>query len=224
MFTGIIEEIGCLKARRMREEGAIFSISASRIVADMNVGDSIAIDGVCLTVVHFGPFSFDVEASGETLRKTTLGWLKVGSFLNLERALRLDKRLGGHLVSGHIDGLGVIHKIQKEGRSQVLHIFAPPEILAYVVPKGSIAVDGISLTVNIVDHKGFSVNIIPHTLESTAISGKKTGEAVNLEVDMLGKYVEKFVTARLGKGQGGESEGAKSSGIDQELLKRTGFM
>lgn len=224
MFTGIIEEIGCLKAKRMNEQDAIFDIAATKVLADMNRGDSIAIDGVCLTVVDFGPFSFEVEASSETLRRTTLGRLKVGSPLNLERALRLDQRLGGHLVSGHIDGLGVIHMIRREGRSQVLHVYAAEEILAYVVPKGSIAIDGISLTINFVDTKGFSVNLIPHTLDTTAISRKKAGDGVNLEADMLGKYIEKLMRDRLAGDNKEGRGGMKVPGIDEDLLRRTGFL
>ncbi|MBI4596684.1 MAG: riboflavin synthase [Candidatus Tectomicrobia bacterium] len=218
MFTGIIEEIGSLKARVMSGQGATLTIGAAKVLEDLRLGDSIAIDGACLTVIRFSPSSFDAEASAETLRKTTLGALRMGARLNLERALRLDQRLGGHLVSGHVDGLGIIQKIEREGKSLVFYVNASPDILDYIVQKGSIAIDGISLTINDVDKSGFSVNVIPHTAENTALAEKKTGQAVNLETDMLGKYIEKFMSARFGGG------GEKGRSVDLDLLKRSGFL
>lgn len=214
MFTGIIEEVGRLKRVRQEREGLTLVIAASQVVSELKVGDSVAINGVCLTVTEYDRTSFTVEVSPETLRRTNLGTLKEGAGVNLERSLRVGDRLGGHYVSGHIDGTGTILHKKPEGNALNYTIQTGPEILRYVVPKGSIAVDGISLTVVQVDRTTFSVAIIPFTARMTTLGEKGPGATVNLECDLLGKYVEKFLAARR--------EGGK--GINQVFLAEHGYL
>jgi len=211
MFTGIIEEKGFIKSIRSGGTSSRMVISAAKILEDLKIGDSINTDGVCLTVTEFSSSSFTVDVMPETLLRSTFGKLKPGSTVNLERALRLSDRLGGHIVSGHIDGSGRLEKIRKDENAIWLSIIAEEPILRYIVEKGSVAIDGISLTVAKVDHRAFEVSVIPHTQAETTILTKKTGDAVNIECDIIGKYIEK-----LSKTNGGK--------MDVNFLAENGFV
>ena len=195
MFTGIIEGVGRLAAREPRGGDVRLRIDAGTLpFDDVRMGESIAVNGVCLTVVEFDAASFHADASNETLSLTTLGALEEGAALNLERAMRPDDRLGGHLVSGHVDGLGRVDRIEPDARAQRWRFQAAPEVLRYVAKKGSICVDGVSLTVNEVDADGFEVALVPHTVEHTRFSTTRVGDPVNLEVDLIARYVERLIT------------------------------
>jgi len=194
MFTGLIEELGTVKGIRSQSGGIRLSIAGKTVLDGMKTGDSIAVNGACLTVVEMSHALFGADVSKETLIKTTLGRLRVGDRVNLERAMRPTDRLGGHLVAGHVDAVGVIRTIERTGEASLFTFAAPPEVLRYLIYKGSIAIDGISLTVNEVQGERFTVTIIPHTARQTTLGFKKAGDPVNLEADMIGKYVEKFVT------------------------------
>ncbi len=188
MFTGIIEEKGKVKRILKTRLGLRLSIEANRVLEGTQVGQSIAVDGVCLTAVLIKGHLFEADVMAETLKVTTLGKLRVGNEVNLERALRFSDRLGGHLVSGHVDSMGRIEAIRREGGSSAYEIALEKEILAKLVVKGSIAIDGISLTIQAIKKKGFIVSIIPHTLAITTLAAKKKGSLVNIEVDMMGKF------------------------------------
>ena len=194
MFTGIVEEIGTIKAIRKGKRSSQITIAARKVIEDMKAGDSINTAGVCLTVTAFAPGEFTVDVMPETMNRTKLLALKTGDQVNLERALRLSDRLGGHLVSGHIDGTGLIRKVWTEDNSVWITIATDPGILKYIAEKGSIAIDGISLTVVKIDRQSFDVSLIPHTLANTAI-GKKEGDIVNIECDMIAKYLERLKQA-----------------------------
>ena len=194
MFSGIIEKTGKISRIERNSDGARLTVSVDSFMDGVKLGDSIALNGTCITVVSFDSTSFESDLSNETLKKTTLANLEVGHDCNLEKAMLLNERIGGHLVSGHIDGLGKVESIEKDGESFWFKIKADKQIMKYVVYKGSIAVDGISLTVAECDNSSFSVAIIPHTLECTTLNNKKVDSKVNLEVDMIGKYVEKLVS------------------------------
>ena len=209
MFTGLIENIGTVSSIKRAGGGLKISICPESAIA-LQIGDSVSINGACLTVVETGK-NIAFEVSPETLRNTNLGELKVNDKVNMERALRLSDRLGGHLVTGHIDSIGVIIDKRQEGEYTFYTFEAPPEILKYTVKKGSIAVDGISLTVIGLDMKSFTIAIIPHTLTATNIGSKGIGDKVNLEVDIIGKYVEKFVSKQ------------NNDPSLMELLKEKGF-
>ncbi|TDB39869.1 MAG: riboflavin synthase [Actinobacteria bacterium] len=198
MFTGLIECEGIITRAERVSGGMRLEVYAPEFGRDMAIGDSIAVDGVCLTVVKFIRGAFLTDVSAETLDRTTLGGLRQGSKVNLERALRLSDRLGGHIVSGHIDGVGRIELKQQAGKFTVYQIQAPAEVMEYVIEKGSIAVDGISLTVARVGDTGFTVAVIPQTEETTTLKEKPNGAPVNLEADMLGKYVKRFVALYAG--------------------------
>ncbi len=194
MFTGLIEGVGALRAREARGGDARLTIAVGSLpFADVALGESIALNGVCLTVVAFDAASFEADASNETLALTTLGDLPVGAALNLERAMLPSDRLGGHLVSGHVDGVGRVEQITPDARAQRWRFSAPAHLLKYVALKGSICVDGVSLTVNAVDETGFEVALIPHTVEHTAFAQTRVGAAVNLEVDLVARYVERLL-------------------------------
>lgn len=212
MFTGIIEEVGSLKKLQKEAAGAVFEISCKRVLEGLQIGDSIAANGVCLTATAFTSHSFTAAAMHETLRRSTLGNLHPGSPINLERAMAANGRFGGHMVAGHIDGTGTISNIEKDGNAVWYTLQASPQILRYIVEKGSVALDGISLTVAEVRADYFKVSVIPHTLAQTALAQKRTRDCVNIENDIIGKYVEKL----LGTPQ-------KSSGITKEFLSRYGF-
>ena len=193
MFTGLIEEIGEIKSIVKGAKSARITISAEKILLGTKIGDSINTNGVCLTVTDFSKNSFSVDVMAETIRSSNLGKLKSGSKVNLERALRLSDRLGGHIVSGHIDGIGTIVDFYKEDNAIWVSVETTVDILKYIVHKGSITIDGISLTVAYVDENIFKVSIIPHTKDETTLLIKKIGDEVNIESDMLAKYVEKLL-------------------------------
>jgi len=211
MFTGIIEEMGSVKALRREAGAARLSLSASKVLDGTVIGDSICVNGVCLTVVVLGANEFSADVAVETLKVTNLGDLKSGSRVNLERALQLSARIGGHLVSGHVDAVGRIREKREEGNGWRIFIDAPEAVLRYVIKKGSIAIDGISLTVADVDAKGFSVAMIPHTAKLTTLGYKSAGDSVNLESDIIGKYVERLLPGRT------------DGGVSLEMLKKSGF-
>lgn len=200
MFTGLIEAVGNLSARETRGGDARLRIAMGTLPrgsADpVALGESISVNGVCLTVAAFDDAHFEADASRETLSLTTLGTLPVGRALNLERAMRADDRLGGHLVSGHVDSVGRVLGIREDARAQRWRISAPAGLLRYVARKGSICVDGVSLTVNEVDVEGFEVALIPHTVAQTAFAQTAVGDTVNLEVDLVARYVERLLAAR----------------------------
>ena len=197
MFTGIIEGVGKLAAREDRGGDARFTFAVGNLPFDgVQLGESIAANGVCLTVVEFDAASFRADASTETLSLTTLGALPVGAALNLERAMRPGDRLGGHLVSGHVDGIGRVLSVHDDARAQRWRFAAPAALLRYIAKKGSICVDGVSLTVNEVDDKGFEVALIPHTVAHTRFAETQAGDAVNLEIDLVARYVERLLGAQ----------------------------
>ena len=192
MFTGIIEEKGVLKSVRHGARSSELVVAAKKILEDIKIGDSISTNGICLTVTGFTSDQFTVDAMPETLRQTSLSVLKNGSAVNLERALRLSDRLGGHLVSGHIDGTGKVSKVWIEDNATWINVTAEPSILKYIINRGSVALDGVSLTVATVDSRSFNVSIIPHTQISTTLTEKRPGDMINIECDMIAKYVERF--------------------------------
>lgn len=193
MFTGIIEETGVIENIKWGTNSAVLTIKAEKILEDLQLGDSIAVDGVCLTVVSIHSNSFQADVMHETLNRTILAKLGRGSEVNLERAMQLNSRFGGHIVSGHVDGMGTIVNIQKDDNAVWFTIQAEPGIMRYVIEKGSITIDGISLTVAKVTEDTFSVSIIPHTLKMTILKNCRVGDLVNLENDIVGKYVEKLL-------------------------------
>ncbi len=199
MFTGIIEGVGKLAAREDRGGDARFTFEVGSLPFDnVQLGESIAVNGVCLTVVEFDAAGFQADASNETLSLTTLGALPIGAALNLERAMRPSDRLGGHLVSGHVDGIGRVLSIHEDARAQRWRFAAPAALLKYIAKKGSICVDGVSLTVNEVDDEGFEVALIPHTVAHTRFAETNVSDAVNLEIDLVARYVERLLGERSG--------------------------
>ena len=211
MFTGIIEEIG--KAERIQKDSrnCKLSIRASKILEDIHLGDSIAVNGICLTVTDFNDKFFTVDVMNETWSRTSLERLKQGDGVNLERAMAANGRFGGHIVTGHIDGTGRITSVRRDGNAVWYQIQASPEIIEFIVEKGSVSIDGISLTVAKVSPKDFSVSVIPHTLEQTILKNKRVNDIVNLENDMIGKYVKKFLS------------NDSSAVLSEEFLLRSGF-
>ena len=207
VFTGIVEECGTVLDVLKNGVSGSVQIQASTVLEGTKTGDSIAVNGVCLTVTKLTKSSFTADVMAETFRRTNLGSLGKNSRVNLERAMAADGRFGGHIVSGHIDGTGIISRIKEEGNAVWIYISAPQSILNLIVEKGSVAVDGISLTVAAVSDKEFAVSVIPHTRENTALSGKKTGAVVNLENDIIGKYVQKLTgTAQINVSSETQSE------------------
>jgi riboflavin synthase len=207
LFTGIIEEIGRVTAGRAGE----LAIAASDVMAGMERGASIAVNGVCLTVTDFDRSSFSVKVMPETLRRTNLGRLAAGDRVNLERALPLGGRLGGHLVQGHVDATGRVVSVTREGEARLISFYAPPEVTEYLVEKGFIAVDGVSLTIVSKDTTSFGVSVVDYTLKHTTLGSRRVGDTVNLEVDIIGKYVKQFTQA-------------DKRGITMELLEQHGFL
>ena len=194
MFTGLIEELGTVRRVSINSEGRLFEITAKKILERLAIGDSIAIDGTCLSVVSFKNDRFTAQAVQETINRSTLKHFRIGMKVNLERAMRADGRFGGHFVLGHVDGIAVISSIHKTGRSAIITVKVPADLIRYVVVKGSIAIDGISLTVAEKSGNLISVSVIPLTLNDTSLSLKKSGDLVNIEVDMMAKYVENIIT------------------------------
>ena len=217
MFSGIIEAAGKIQSIRSGSAGARIAVDAGSLLEGVKIGDSIAVNGACLTVVAFGGGVFEADVSPETLRLTNLGALQTGDHINLDLALALGDRMGGHLVTGHIDGLGRIKSRRPDGESIWLTIEAPHAVMRYVVPPGSVAVDGISLTVFDCRDGKFTVSIIPFTLSHTNFHSRKTGDAVNLECDMIGKYVVKTCESLM-RGAG------PKPGISMDFLKQHGFV
>ena len=218
MFTGIIEELG--KVRSISQGSRSFSlvIAADLICSDLNLGDSIAVNGVCLTASAISGKTFTADVMPETIKRTNFQEFRSGSIVNLERAMSAQGRFGGHIVSGHIDGVGTISSIQEDDNAILYRIDAPANVLRYVIEKGSITIDGISLTVTQVDSSGFGVSIIPHTASSTTLAQKSRGDRVNLEADIIGKYVERLLL------QGAVPNGAPAdSPITQAFLAEHGF-
>ena len=212
MFTGIIEEIGTVRRIQHGAKGARLTIQAKTVLEDTRIGDSIATNGVCLTVVSMTGDSFSADVMAESLRRSSLGTLQGGSPVNLERAMAANGRFGGHIVSGHIDGTGTIASQKREDNAVWVKIKTPAPLLRYIVEKGSIAIDGVSLTVAAVTDTDFSVSIIPHTGAQTILLGKKPGDPVNLECDVIGKYVEKLTAPH------------KTGGISTNFLAENGFL
>lgn len=217
MFTGIVEEVGTLKAIRKGAHSAVLEIQAKVVLEDIHLGDSIAVNGVCLTATSFSPSGFTADVMHETLNRSALSALRPGSRVNLERAMAANGRFGGHIVAGHVDGVGTVRRIEKDDNAIWYTIAAGPEILRYVVEKGSITIDGISLTVARVDSDSFAISAIPHTVSVTVLADRKPGDQVNLETDIIGKYVEKLLQPPP------PAEEEKKSGITREFLTRYGF-
>jgi len=218
MFTGIIQSVGALRRLEPRGGDVRLSIATGKLpLADVALGDSIAVNGVCLTAVALAPDAFSADCSRETLSLTTLGGLTPGSPVNLEKALRLSAPLGGHLVSGHVDGVGRVLERREDARSWRLRVEAPPELARYIAHKGSICVDGVSLTVNVVDGAVFELNIVPHTLDETIIVNYEAGTRVNLEVDLIARYLERLLL-------GDKAAEPSSRGLTLELLAEHGFL
>ena len=216
MFTGIVEEVGKILDVKKGANSSRLIIGAEKIFSDMNVGDSVAVNGVCLTVTDFEKNMFWADVMSETLSRSSLGSLKKGSLVNLERAMAANGRFGGHIVSGHIDGTGVIKSMKKDDIAVWVSISAPKNILKFIVEKGSVALDGISLTVAEIGDDEFKVSVIPHTGGNTSLLLKKAGDIVNIENDIIGKYVERLMSFKT-------DSAAKSSGISLEFLADNGF-
>ena len=218
MFTGIIEGLGTITAIRPSNQGKRLLIDADFPLDQTKIGDSIAVSGACLTAVMVGGKRFEVDVSPETLAKTTFGTAKIGDRVNLERALRLSDRIDGHLVSGHIDGIGSVQQRKTIGNAIIVVIGVPEFLSRYMITKGSVAVDGISLTINNRARDCFDVSIIPHTAKLTTIGFKKAGDYVNIETDMIGKYIDNFITQ-----QPDNEKESRQPSIDMEFLTKTGF-
>lgn len=221
MFTGIIEEVGSVASIRKGAHSCVLTVNASRALEDVHLGDSIATNGVCLTVTSFTSHSFSADVMHETLNRSSLGSLHIGSPVNLERAMLAGGRFGGHIVSGHIDGVGTISSMKEDDNAVWYTVEAPSNILRYIIEKGSITLDGISLTVAKVTNSNFSVSIIPHTRVQTNLASKKVGDVLNLENDLVGKYVERLMLQPIAASQ--EQPEQKSSGITKEFLSHYGF-
>ncbi|WP_110932445.1 riboflavin synthase [Paenibacillus bouchesdurhonensis] len=224
MFTGLVEEVGAIKSIQSKGEAMFIRITANTVTQEMKLGDSVAVNGVCLTATHFDRSSFTVDVMPQTFRNTNLSQLRSGSKVNLERAMAADGRFGGHIVQGHVDGVGTITGIKQDQNAVVFEVTpAEKSLFKYIIPKGSITIDGISLTVVGTEANRFSVSIIPHTLAETVLAYKRQGDTVNLECDILGKYVEHLLA--FGKGNAGEPTGAEepSPGIDMPFLMKNGF-
>lgn len=216
MFTGIIEEVGTVKEIKRSGNSSFIRIQAKKVLEDVHIGDSIAVNGVCLTVITADNGIFQADVMNETLERSSLKSLQQGSIVNLERAMSAGGRFGGHIVSGHIDGTGIITNVKKDGIAVWYTISAESSIMRYIVEKGSVAIDGISLTVAKVTDKDFSVSVIPHTAEQTILSSKGKGDTVNLENDIIGKYVEKLM--------GINHDEKKGRIIDTSFLAENGFI
>ena len=221
MFTGIIEGMGTISGIRPSGQGRRLTVEADFSLDQTKIGDSISVSGACLTAVKLDGKRFEVDVSPETLQITTFGQAKVGERLNIERALRLSDRIDGHLVSGHIDGVGIVKKRESLSNAIIVTIEVDESLTRYMIAKGSVTMDGISLTINACESDNFTVSIIPHTAQLTTIGFKNKGDRVNIETDMIGKYVERFVGGDTGRSKGSRS---KSEVIDHAYLVKTGFI
>ena len=215
MFTGIIEEVGTIKSVQRGHDSEILTVSASKVLEGTRIGDSIAVNGICLTVTSLSDGSFSADVMHETLNRSSLKGASVGMKVNLERAMPADGRFGGHIVSGHVDGTGSITSIRRDDNAVWFTVRPASGLMRYIVEKGSVALDGISLTVAKVTADTFSVSIIPHTLDQTVLSFRKVGDDINIETDIIGKYVEKMIKR--------EEPPAANTGITEEFLARYGF-
>lgn len=220
LFTGIIEEKGRVSSVKKGAVSSRITFSASVVLSDIHEGDSIAVNGVCLTATDITDSTFTADVMAETMRRSSLGSLKSGDSVNMERAMLCGGRFGGHIVSGHIDGTGTIVSMKREENAVWVTISADASLLKYIVEKGSVALDGISLTVAAVSEKDFKVSIIPHTASETTLLSKKAGDCINIECDMIGKYVEKLLGLNSVDNQ---KQVCKPSGITREMLLRNGF-
>lgn len=220
MFTGIVEAIGAVSAiRSAASEGKVLTIQTGLDLSDSRIGDSIAVNGVCLTATALQPggkSTFQADVSPETLSRSTLGTIRIGDAVNLERALRLSDRIGGHLVSGHVDGIGRIRSVRNRGNAILMAFSIESALSRYIVEKGSIAIDGVSLTVNEIGDTHVEVSLIPHTAKMTTLGLKSIGAAVNIETDVIGKYVERLLLK--------SKETVRHPGIDKEMLAKSGFL
>ena len=215
MFTGIVEEVGTIRAVRRGAHSSVLSIGCAAVLSDLKIGDSVAVNGVCLTATSQDEGGFTADVMHETLNRSSLGALTTGSHVNLERAMAADGRFGGHIVSGHIDGTGTISAIRRDDNAIWYTVEAAPSLLRYIVEKGSITIDGVSLTVAAVGETWFSISAIPHTVAVTILGEKRTGDTVNLETDIIGKYVEKLLRP--------QPETRQQSKITLEFLAENGF-
>ncbi len=215
MFTGIVEEMGILRSVRRGAHSAVLSIGAETVLSDLKIGDSVAVNGVCLTATTVDAGGFTADVMHETLNRSSLGALAPGNPVNLERAMAADGRFGGHMVAGHIDGTGTITETRRDDNAVWYTVSAAPSLLRYIVEKGSIAIDGISLTVAAVEADRFFVSVIPHTAAVTVLGRKQPGDIVNLETDLIGKYVEKLLRPA--------ADTAPKGGISLEFLMKNGF-
>jgi riboflavin synthase len=218
MFTGIIEGLGTIVGVQPSHQGQRLAVRADFEPDQTKIGDSVAVNGACLTVIRIDGKRFDVDVSPETLAKTTLGRSKIGDRVNLERALRLSDRLDGHLVSGHVDGIGTLQSKRSSGNAISMTFRAPEALARYMIQKGSVAVDGTSLTINRCDANSFTVSIIPYTSKMTILDLKQIGDPVNIETDLIGKYVERFCR------QSQDKEKRSDNAIDMQFLTNTGFL
>ena len=216
MFTGLVETTGTILRLERADRDLHLTVGASLEPPELKIGESIAVDGVCLTVASFQGDAFTLDLSEETVGRSTFGQRRQGDEVNLERALRLGDRLSGHLVSGHADGTGRVAARQRRGESLVVKFEIPPELSRYLIEKGSVAVNGVSLTVNRCEGRQFEVNVVPHTARASTLGNLKVGDRVNVEVDLIGKYVEKFLLQRSGS--------QSTGGVDHEFLTRHGFL
>ena len=217
MFTGIVEEIGTVIGIQQSGESFVLTIKAGKILEDVQLGDSIAVNGVCLTVTQFSKDQFSVDVMPETVKATSLKIVKRGSAVNLERAMAAGGRFGGHFLSGHVDGTGVITSKKPFENAVYYEIETDPKLLKYIILKGSIAVDGTSLTVFDVSENSFTISLIPHTMKETILGNKGSGDIVNLETDMIGKYVSHFLTGLI------DNPAEKKTGITEQFLEENGF-
>lgn len=218
MFTGLIEEVGTIQNVRRGARSCVLTIGCQKVLEGSQIGDSIAVNGVCLTVTSMGGSYYIADVMAETMNRSSLGQLSTGASVNLERAMPANGRFGGHIVSGHIDGTGTVQSIEPDDNAIWYTIAAKPNLLRYIVEKGSITIDGISLTVAYVDEHCFKVSIIPHTQQVTALHDRGVGDIVNLECDIIGKYVEKLLQPAAEV-----EETKKESGITEDFLKKYGF-
>ena len=218
MFTGLIEEVGTIQNVRRGARSCVLTIGCKKVLEGSQIGDSIAVNGVCLTVTGMGGSYYTADVMAETMNRSSLGQLSTGASVNLERAMPANGRFGGHIVSGHIDGTGMVQSIEPDDNAIWYTIAAKPNLLRYIVEKGSITIDGISLTVAYVDEHCFKVSIIPHTQQVTALHDRGVGDIVNLECDIIGKYVEKLLQPAAEV-----EETKKESGITEDFLKKYGF-